>query len=218
MPDLGLRDLALFSFTVLVLNATPGVDMIYTVTRTLQGGVRAGLVAAAGIAAGCVVHALLAAFGLAALLAVSQLAFALLKWAGAAYLAWLAWGMLRAAWRGDAGASTAAGSPAQPPELRAVFRQGLLTNVLNPKVALFFLAFLPQFIDPATPHKTLAFLLLGGWLIVQSFVFLVVLIWLTLHLKRMGGSGSVRLGRWLNALGGGLFLLLAARLAGADTR
>lgn len=217
MPDLGLHDLALFSFTVLVLNATPGVDVIYTVTRTLQGGARAGLVAAAGIAAGCVVHALLAAFGLAALLAVSQLAFALLKWAGAAYLAWLAWGMLRAAWRGDAGASTAAGSPA-PPDLRAVFRQGLLTNVLNPKVALFFLAFLPQFIDPAAAHKTLAFLLLGGWLIVQSLVFLAALIWLTLRLKRLGGAGSARLGRWLNGLGGGLFLLLAARLAGSDTR
>lgn len=218
MPDLGLHDLALFSFTVLVLNATPGVDLIYTVTRTLQGGARAGLVAATGIAAGCVVHALLAAFGLAALLAVSQLAFALLKWAGAAYLAWLAWGMLHAAWRADAGAATAAGGPAPPLDLRAVFRQGLLTNLLNPKVALFFLAFLPQFIDPATAHKTLAFLLLGSWLIVQSLVFLVVLIWLTRRLKRLSGAGSARLGRWLNGLGGVLFLLLAARLAGADTR
>jgi threonine/homoserine/homoserine lactone efflux protein len=218
MPELGLHDLALFAFTVLVLNATPGVDVIYTVTRTLQDGARAGLVASAGIAAGCVVHALLAAFGLAALLAVSQLAFALLKWAGAAYLAWLAWGMLRAAWRGDAGASTAADSPVPPPDLRAVFRQGLLTNLLNPKVALFFLAFLPQFIDPAAAHKTLAFLLLGGWLIVQSLVFLIALVWLTLRLKRLSGTGSARLGCWLNGLGGGLFLLLAARLASSDAR
>jgi threonine/homoserine/homoserine lactone efflux protein len=101
-----------------------------------------------------------------------------------------------------------------------VFRQGLLTNVLNPKVALFFLAFLPQFIDPATTHKTLSFLLLGGWLIVQSLVFLAALIWLTLHLKRLSGSGagSARLGRWLNGLGGTLFMLLAARLAGSETR
>ena len=95
--NLGLHDLPLFALTVLVLNATPGVDLVFTISRTLQHGVRTGLAGAAGISAGCVVHALGAAFGLAALLAVSTTAFTVLKGLGAAYLVWLAVGMLRSA-------------------------------------------------------------------------------------------------------------------------
>lgn len=206
--DLGLHDLPLFALTVLVLNATPGVDMVFVVTRTLQRGVRGGLAAALGVSAGCVVHTLLAAFGLAALLAVSA-AFAAVKWAGAAYLAWMAIGMLRSAWRpAPASADTEPAAQASAP-LWPVFRQGLITNVLNPKVALFFLAFLPQFIDADAPHKTLAFLALGGWLVLQGTVFLVALVGLSARLQRLG---SPRMARWLNGLGGGLFLLLAARL------
>ena len=86
----GTHDLALFALTVLVINATPGVDLIFTLVSTLTGGVRAGLAAAAGIASGCVVHTLAATFGLAALLMASGAAFSAVKWAGAAYLLWLA--------------------------------------------------------------------------------------------------------------------------------
>ena len=93
----GARDPWLFAATVLVLNATPGVDLMLVLTSTLQRGLRGGVAVALGIVAGCVVHALAAAFGLAALLAASATAFAAVKWAGAAYLAWLAFGMLRAA-------------------------------------------------------------------------------------------------------------------------
>jgi threonine/homoserine/homoserine lactone efflux protein len=211
LTALGLHSGGLFALTVLVLNATPGVDMLFTVSRTFSGGVRSGLAAAAGICAGCVVHALLAAFGLAALLAVSSWAFAALKWAGAAYLAWMALGLLRAAAR-PAGATEAAREA--PASAAAVFRQGLLTNVLNPKVALFFLAFLPQFILPAAPHKTLAFLVLGGWMVAQGALFLGALVLITARLRRL--SGSPALGRWLNGLGGALFLGLAARLAWAS--
>jgi threonine/homoserine/homoserine lactone efflux protein len=207
-----LRDPGLFAFTVLVLNATPGVDMVYTVARTLQGGLRAGVAAAIGISLGCLVHALLAAFGLAALLAVSSWAFLLLKSLGAAYLVWLAWGMLRAAWRGESAAS--AGLDGSSQRFWPVLRQGLLTNVLNPKVALFFLAFLPQFIAPEAEHKTLAFLVLGVWLTLQSLLFLGLLVLLTLRLRRLGNAPG--LGRVLNGLGGTLFLLLAARLANAE--
>lgn len=206
---LGLHDLPLFALTVLVLNATPGVDMVFVVTRTLQRGVRGGLAAALGVSAGCVVHTLLAAFGLAALLAVSAAAFAAVKWAGAAYLAWMAIGMLRSAWRPALTATDAVPTAQAAAPLWPVFRQGLITNVLNPKVALFFLAFLPQFIDADAPHKTLAFLALGGWLVLQGTVFLVALVALSARLKRLG---SPRVARWLNGLGGGLFLLLAARL------
>lgn len=210
----GLHDLPLFALTVLVLNATPGVDLVFTVSRTLQHGVRTGLAGAAGISAGCVVHALGAAFGLAALLAVSTTAFTVLKGLGAAYLVWLAVGMLRSALATPAAHTADVVAEAPVPQWR-VFRQGLLTNVLNPKVALFFLAFLPQFIDADAPHKTFAFLALGGWFVLQSALFLIALVLLTARLRHLG-RGSATTGRWLNGLGGVLFLGLAARLARTD--
>jgi threonine/homoserine/homoserine lactone efflux protein len=223
---LGVHSLGLFALTVLVLNATPGVDMLYVVSRTLTLGWRGGLAASLGISSGCVVHALLAAFGLAALLAVSAWAFSVLKWAGAAYLAWLGWGLLRQAWRRGGGRvdgeeavrpAVSGGPRARPPAAEAsawaLYRQGLLTNVLNPKVALFFLAFLPQFIVPGSAHKTAAFLLLGAWMVLQGTLFLFALVTLTAGLRRLGTPRGA--GRWLNALGGGLFIALAARLAWA---
>ena len=182
----GWPELGLFMLATLVLNATPGVDLLLTVTRTLQGGAKAGMAAALGINAGCVVHAMAAAFGLAALLAVSATAFLAIKWLGAAYLLWLAVGMARAALRTGAPAKalvTASNRPAW-----ADFRVGVLTNVLNPKVALFFLAFLPQFIAPATTHKTLAFLALGLLFVLQSSLFLLVVVVLATRLRRWPSS------------------------------
>ena len=207
----GWHELGLFMAAVFVLNATPGVDLLLTVSRTLQGGARAGAAAALGVSSGCVVHALAAAFGLAALLAVSSAAFAAIKWLGAAYLLWLAWGMARAAWRGGAGA--AAPGPAAPRSAWADFRTGLVTNVLNPKVALFFLAFLPQFIAAGTPHKTLAFLGLGAVFVVQGTLFLLAVVVLSARLRRL--PSSPRAVRWLNGAGAALFAVLAVRLAGA---
>jgi len=204
------QQLPLFMAAVLVLNATPGVDLLLTVTRTAQGGVRAGALAALGIAAGCALHAQAAAFGLAALLAWSASAFTVIKWAGAAYLAWLGWGLLRQAWRG--GGLVAAGAAPRASAL-ADFRRGLLTNLLNPKVALFMLAFLPQFIPVQLPHKTPAFLALGALFVLQGLLFLLAVVLLTARLARapaLAGSG-----RWLQALGGLLFFGLAARLAGS---
>ena len=201
--------LAVFASAVFVLNATPGVDFLLTVSRTLQRGARAGFAAALGINAGCVAHALAAASGLAALLALYPTAFALIQWGGAAYLVWLGLGLLRQAWQGGAGA--VADRPAAPAKTFAEdFRAGLLTNVLNPKVALFFLAFLPQFVPAASPSKTLSFLLLGGWFVVQGFLFLMWLVLLAARLSRLGASGPLR--RWLNGLGGVLFIALALRL------
>lgn len=217
MIELGLHDLALFSLTVLVLNATPGVDLVFTITRTLQHGVRGGMAGAAGISAGCVAHAVGAAFGLAALMATSAAAFEVVRWAGAAYLLWLGLGALRSAVQrratapGDAqvDAGPAVDAPAVTPG--AIFRQGLLTNVLNPKVAIFFLALLPQFIDADAPHKTLAFLALGAWFVLQSAVFLTVLVLAVAPLRRWRPGAAVR--RALDGLTGALFIGLAARLA-----
>ncbi|HEX7438462.1 MAG TPA: LysE family translocator [Caldimonas sp.] len=207
---LGTHDLWLFAATVFVLNAAPGVDLMFTLARTLQHGVRGGLCAALGIGSGCVLHALAAAFGLAALLAASAAAFAVVKWIGAAYLSWLAVGMLRAAMRRTAPAA-ASPSAASPPGVWRFFRQGLLTNALNPKVALFFLALLPQFIDGAAPHETLAFLFLGAWFVVQGTAFLVAFVLLVAPLRRWRPTAAVE--RSLQALGAGLFVALAAKLA-----
>jgi len=207
----GAHELGLFMAAVLVLNATPGVDLLLTVGRTLQGGARAGSLAALGIGAGCAVHALAAAFGLAALLAASAQAFVVLKWAGAAYLLWLAFGLARRAWRGAPAATTPA---AAPRSAWADFRIGLLTNVLNPKVAVFMLAFLPQFIDPATPHKTLAFLGLGALFVLQGTLFsLAVVAAVTAVARLRRGPPPPAAARWLSGLGAALFAGLALRLA-----
>ena len=205
----GPTEAAVFATAVFLLNATPGVDFLLTVSRTLQGGARAGVAAALGINAGCVVHALAAAFGLAALLAVHPAAFQVIQWAGAAYLVWLGVGMLRQVWRGGAGTATDA-APVPARTIAADFRVGLLTNVLNPKVAFFFLAFLPQFVPAGSAHKTLSFLLLGAWFVVQGFLFLMLLVALAARLSKLGASGRVR--QLLNGLGGVLFIALALRL------
>lgn len=203
----GPAEAAAFAAAVFVLNATPGVDFALTVGRTLQAGARAGVAAALGITAGCVVHALAAAFGLAALLALHPAAFTALQWAGAGYLVWLGLQMLRSAWRGGAAAALPL---AAPRSAGAEFRTGLATNVLNPKVALFFLAFLPPFVPADSPSKTLSFLLLGGWFVLQGGLFLLLLVALAARLKRLGASGAVR--RGLEALGGLVFIGLALRL------
>ena len=205
-----LQQLPLFMAAVLVLNATPGVDVLLTVSRTARGGVRAGLMAALGIAAGCAVHALAVAFGLAALLAWSAAAFTLLKWAGAAYLVWLGLGMLREAWRGTVPSAAVAVAAVSAP---AEFRRGLLSNLLNPKVLLFMLAFLPQFVPASLAHKTPALLLLGALFVLQSLLFLLAVVALTARLSRT--PPPVGLGRCMQGLGGLLFFALAARLAGA---
>jgi threonine/homoserine/homoserine lactone efflux protein len=212
----GANQAAAFAVAVFILNATPGVDLVLTVSRTLQRGARAGIAAALGINAGCVLHALAAAFGLAALLALYPQAFTAVQWAGAAYLVWLGVGMLRQAIGASAApqATATTQGPKQTHSLWVDFRTGLLTNVLNPKVAFFFLAFLPQFVPAASPNKTLSFLLLGAWFVVQGFVFLLGLVVAASYLSRLGThlGASNGLQRVLNACGGVFFIALALRL------
>lgn len=211
---LGTHSLGVFATTVFVVNATPGVDMMFTLARTLRHGVAGGIAAATGVAAGCVVHTLVAAFGLAALLAASGTAFALVKWVGAGYLLWLVIGMLRASAPAAAPSAEAAAPAldrAARPGLRRLFRQGMLTNVLNPKIAIFFLALLPQFIDAGTPDKLIAFLFLGGWFVVQGALFLIAFVVLVAPLRRWRASPAWR--RGLNVAGAAIFVWLAGRLA-----
>jgi len=209
---LGTHSLGVFALTVLVVNATPGVDMVLVLTRTLRHGVVGGIAAALGVSAGCVVHTLVAAFGLAALLAASAAAaaFAAVKWAGAAYLLWLAFNMLRDGVRPAAPLAVNRERAASPGFAR-LFMQGLATNVLNPKVAIFFLALLPQFIDADAPAKLLAFLFLGAWFVVQGTAFLVAFVLLVAPLRRWRAPNGAT--RALHVAGAGLFAWLAARLA-----
>ena len=143
-PTFPAATLAAFAAASLVLSVTPGPGVLYVVTRTLAQGRRAGLASSAGVALGNFGNAVGASIGLAALFALSALAFTIVKWAGVAYLLWLGLQALR---RPPAAAPDAPRFAA--PRLGAVFRDGFLVALLNPKTALFFAAFLPQFIDPA---------------------------------------------------------------------
>ena len=158
-------DSLLFFVTAgLLLNLTPGPDVLYIASNALRHGARAGITAAFGITAGCFVHILAAAVGVSALLAASSMAFAVLKWLGAAYLVYV--GMRLFVAQGGAAIKLVAapqdstGASAHV-DYRSVFLRGFGTHALNPKVALFFLAFVPQFIAPTVENKPLAFLLLG---------------------------------------------------------
>ena len=153
--------IVLFALAGIVLNLTPGPDVLMVVRHALRSGARAGFFAGLGVAAGCLVHVSAGALGLSALLAGSSQAFALLKWLGAAYLLYVALGLLHSALT-PAPSSFLAEALVQPmASARSVFLQGFGTNVLNPKVALFFLAFVPQFIPADTTDKPLYFLALG---------------------------------------------------------
>jgi threonine/homoserine/homoserine lactone efflux protein len=148
----------LFAVASFLLNITPGNDMLYVASRSAGQGVRAGIVSSLGIMAGCLVHLTAAALGLSALLARSAMAFDIVKYVGAAYLCYLG---IRVLLNKKAAAFVTVERPAM--SYSKLFWQGVLTNVLNPKVALFFLAFLPQFIDIGGRHATEAILLLGVW-------------------------------------------------------
>jgi threonine/homoserine/homoserine lactone efflux protein len=149
----------LFALAALLLNITPGNDMLYVASRSAGQGARAGVVSALGIMVGCLVHLGAAAAGLSALLARSAAAFDLIKYIGAGYLIYLGTKALL----NRKPSALSLGTGVQPASGRRIFLQGVMTNVLNPKVALFFLAFLPQFVDVADRHAPVAILLLGVW-------------------------------------------------------
>lgn len=204
----GIHDLPLFIASGLLLNLAPGPDSLLVMTRSATQGWRAGACAALGIAGGTCVHVLAAALGLSALLAASAAAFTVVKLIGAAYLLYLGLSLLL---RKPATAQPRA-VEAGTCDYRRVFLQGFLTNALNPKVALFFLAFVPQFIAPASPDKTLAFLLLGSLFNVNSLLFCLTLAFATAFARDRLSPGPA-LGRWLNRAIGGLFLTLGVKLA-----
>ena len=213
----GIHDLTLFIISGLLLNIMPGPDSLLIMTRSATQGWRAGSAAALGIGAGTMVHIFAAALGLSALLSTSATAFTAVKWVGAAYIVYVGIGMLRAKLRGEADAladdATAAATTRLP--YRKIFFQGFLTNVLNPKVALFFLAFVPQFIAADSTSKPLAFIILGcvfnfnGMLWCNGLAVFTAFASARLKVKPL-------VALWLNRVTGGLFLALGLRLALAE--
>jgi len=170
---LGIHDFWLFVAAGLVLNVTPGPDTFYILGRSVSQGRAAGLLSALAITTGCLFHSTAAALGLSAILARSAMAFQIVRYAGAAYLVFLGFRMI------FAGATELDGTTRSPARQRlwVIYRQGVITNVLNPKVALFFLAFLPQFIDPKTPTRVSAFLLLGAVFMFNGTLWCLLLAW-----------------------------------------
>jgi threonine/homoserine/homoserine lactone efflux protein len=210
---LGIHDLWLFIVSGLVLNITPGPDTAYIVGRSAQFGWRGGAAATFGISTGCLVHVFACAIGLSALLAASATAFTLVKWAGAAYLCFIGIRMLLT--RAVPADEPALEYPSM--SLSKVFWQGALTNVLNPKVALFFLAFLPQFVAADAPHQALAFLLLGAIFIFNGTLWcLGVAAFSARTASRFRQSGRAM--RWINRTLGGMFVCLGARMAMLQAR
>ena len=206
---LGTHDLLLFIVSGLLLNVTPGPDTLYIVGRSSTQGLRAGATAALGIGAGTLMHITAAALGLSAILAASASAFTVVKIAGAAYLVYVGVSLLRSPGRPSGSAATVDLIPAT---LRTVFVQGFLTNVLNPKVALFFLAFLPQFVEPDAPSKPLAFLFLGAIFDLNGTLWNLFVAWSAARISG-GLRRNATAAKWFTRCVGGMFVYLGIKLA-----
>jgi threonine/homoserine/homoserine lactone efflux protein len=216
LNELGIHNLWLFILAGWALNITLGPDVFFQITQALKGGLRAGIAAMLGICAGCLVHVVAASLGVSALIAASSTAFTVLKWVGAAYLVYVGIQMLRTQPMPDAMNSEALCADSMtansPKHLRDIFIRGFWTNALNPKVALFFLAFLPQFINPQATQPALAFAALGLLFILNSVPinlgYVLLASWVS---QRMG---SLKRGLvWLERAAGALFVGFGIKLA-----
>ncbi|MBU1341250.1 MAG: LysE family translocator [Proteobacteria bacterium] len=167
----GIENYLGFIMAAVILNLTPGADTLYILTRSVSQGKNAGLVSVAGIMSGCIVHVLCAAFGLSMILSTSVMIFTLVKWTGALYLIYLG---LKLVFQKSKAFET---SPLEETvsDLKKIYKQGVLTNVLNPKVGLFFLSFLPQFINPDHVNGPMPFLILGTTFLVTGTLWCLFL-------------------------------------------
>ena len=188
--------LLLFAASAAALVLVPGPNLVYIITRSFEAGRRTGLASMLGVEAGTLVHVTAAAVGLSALLSSSAVAFEVIRWAGVAYLVYLGVRALRS------GGST---QPAAPAGLRRSFAEGMLVNLLNPKVSIFFLAFLPQFVDPAQGGVGTQVVLLGVvFLVIASLLDVLYVLAAGLLAQRLDGG---------RRFAGGVYLALAALAA-----
>ncbi|HYR23168.1 MAG TPA: LysE family translocator [Chthoniobacterales bacterium] len=203
----GIHDFGLFLAAGILLNLTPGPDTVYILGRSIAQGRQAGIASALGISLGSIFHTCAAALGLSAILATSALAFGTIKLIGGAYLVFLGIKMIL-----DRRNQLSLPSNFRRRTTIAAFRQGVLTNILNPKVALFFLAFLPQFIDPASNMKIAAFITLGLTFVTTGTIWCLVLAWFaSIFCERLRTNATIA--QWLNRTAGALFVFLGLRLA-----
>lgn len=207
-----MPSLALYVAASLALIATPGQDMLYVIARSVAQGRAAGLCSAFGVCLGILVHTALAALGVAALLQASEALFVALKLGGAAYLVYLGARMLLAK-----GVASAGAAPAKPLSPLALVGQGMLSNVSNPKIVMFFMAFLPQFVDPASAHPTRDLVWLGALYAALAFPVKGAVAWITAGFARRARP-SVRALAWAQRAGGAILVLLGLRLAFTGSR
>ena len=206
MFDYSIAHWSTFLTAAILLNLSPGPDMAFILAQTARHGRRSGFAAMLGIWTGTCLHSLLAALGLSAILATSATAFLLVKWVGVIYLVWLGIQALRS--EGYIQAS-------QTQELAGdttVYRQGILVSLLNPKVAIFFLAFLPQFVVEGAGPVSAQLFLHGILIIVTAIVIEPPLIIASARITNFMGN-SANLTKWLDRLLGTLFIGLGVRLA-----
>ncbi len=206
MFDYSLLHWTTFLTAAVLLNISPGPDIAYILGQTAAGGRKAGFFALFGIWTGAFFHVVMAAIGLSALLVASSLAFSIVKWVGAAYLIWLGISILRSNGGGFISNGLKKSSNFQ------IFRQGTLISTLNPKVAIFFLAFLPQFVVEGAGPVWAQLFLHGSLIIVVAAFIEPPLILLGDHLAGLLRSNK-KIGKWLDRSLGGLFIALGVRLA-----
>jgi threonine/homoserine/homoserine lactone efflux protein len=207
----GTHDLLLFILAGWLLNVTPGPDTALIVARSTQLGLRGGTAAVAGVGCGIMVHVTAAALGISALIAASATAFAVVKFCGAAYLVYIGARMMLAR-RGKESLGAPASGTGPAMSFATVFRQGFVTNALNPKVALFFLAFLPQFVDTAAPSKALALFFLGVIFNVNGSLWNLIVAFVTARAVRMvRGARSYQ--RLIDGTIGAIFIAFGIKLA-----
>lgn len=203
-----LPQLAAFLAAAILITITPGPDNLMVLSQGISRGRRQGMAFGLGCALGCLNHTLLAALGVSALIAASPLAFAALKIAGGAYLVYLGWGAIR-----SSGASFDADAQASGPQgsLAATFRRGLIANAINPKVVLFFLAFLPQFVNPAQGPVGLQTAILGSLFTLQGALIFGSLGYFSGHVGQWLAK-SRKASQWLDRIAGAVFIGLGLRL------
>ncbi|MCB0529011.1 MAG: LysE family translocator [Saprospiraceae bacterium] len=204
----GIINFGTLIFAGILLNITPGADTMYILGRSIANGKKAGVLSALGISTGSLVHTTFAALGLSVILAESQAAFNAVKYAGAVYLIYLG---IKALLSNNAN-NLEPDPRAVPVDNRRIFLSGVLTNVLNPKVAIFYLAFLPQFIDPHYPHHFFSFLLLGITFTTTGTIWCMILAVFAARLSQKIRD-NYRIKTWLDRVTGLVFIALGIKLA-----
>ncbi|GGY13168.1 LysE family translocator [Paludibacterium paludis] len=206
--------LAAFMAAALVITLSPGPDNLMVLSLGIARGRREGMMFGLGCALGCLNHTLLAALGISALIAASPVAFTLLKFAGGVYLVHMGWQAIR-----SSGSAFRANAPNEAERVSSwsYFRRGLIANAINPKVVLFFLAFLPQFVDTSLGHAGWQIALYGTLFTLQGALLFGALGYFAGHIGRWM-SRSPSASKWLDRMAGGVFIALGVRLLFAPTR